>query len=161
MHISACSDNTHLNNLLESTSTTTVDGWTIDCNKGVWTRTWLECQNWFGWGTVDQSNPDGSISTILSGFGGARLDFGNCHSSGTVKVFLDGQEIGSADALIPHNVVEFNFIEGSELTISEHDVAVIQFNSLQIIDCHTAGIFLTVSNSWFTNIQIELGLIRN
>ena len=140
--ISACNDNTHLNNLLESKSTNTVDGWTIDCNNGVWLRTWKDCQNWFGWGIPGSSIPDGSISTILSGSGSARLDFGNCHTTGTVKVFLDGQEIGSADALIPHNIVEFNFIEGSELTISEHDVAVIQFNSLEIIDCLAGKDFL-------------------
>ena len=136
-----CKDNTHLNNLLEFKSTTTVNGWTIDGNAGVWTTPWLDCQNWYGWATVDADTPVGSISTILSGSGRARLDFGNCHSSGTVKVFLDGQEIGSADALIPHTVVEFNFFPGSELTISEHDVAVIQFNSLQIIDCHVGKDF--------------------
>ena len=138
MHISACNDDTHLNNLLEFKSTNTVNGWTIDCDKGVWTTSWKDCQNWYGWGS---SLSVGTISTILSGSGRARLDFGNCHNTGTVKVFLDGQEIGSADALIPHTVVEFNFIQGSELTISEHDVAVIQFNSLQIIDCHVGKDF--------------------
>ena len=79
----------------------------------------------------------GSIVTTLSGSGRARLDFGNCHSGGTVKAFLDGQEIGSADALIPHKVVEFNFNPGSVLRMSEYDKAVIQFNSLQMIDCPT------------------------
>ena len=121
-----------MNNLLESTTTNIVSGWTIDCDKGVWIKTSKNCPNWYGWG---KSKKVGSIVTTLSGSGRARLDFGNCHDTGTVKAFLDGQEIGSADALIPHKVVEFNFNSGSELRISESDgVAVIQFNSLEIID---------------------------
>ena len=131
-HISACKDNTHLNNLLESTSTNTVNGWTIACNEGVWTTQQGDCKNWYGWGS---SHEVGSIATTLSGWGRARLDFGNCNGLGTVKALLDGQEIGSADALIPHKVVEFNFNPGSVLRMSEYDVAVIQFNNLEIIGC--------------------------
>ena len=134
--VSVFKGNTHLNNLLKSTSTNTVNGWTIDCNIGVWTGWEVAdengvCKNWYGF-----SHPEsGSIATTLSGSGRARLDFGNCYKTGTVTAFLDGQEIGSADALIPHKVVEFNFNSGSELRISESDgVAVIQFNSLEIID---------------------------
>ena len=121
-----------MNNLLESTTTNTVSHWTIDCDDGVWTKPWKNCQNWYGWISDEKV---GSIVTTLSGSGSARLDFGNCHDTGTVKAFLDGQEIESADALIPHKVVEFNFNPGSVLTMSEYDVAVIQFNNLEIIDC--------------------------
>ena len=92
----------------------------------------MNCQNWYGW---DPGEKVGSIVTTLSGSGRARLDFGNCHDTGTVKAFLDGQEIGSADASIPHKVVEFNFNPGSVLRMSEYDVAIIQFNNLEIIDC--------------------------
>ena len=124
--------------MLESTTTnTTVSHWTIDCDDGVWAKTWLNCQNWYGWG---KSEKVGSIVANLSGSGRARLDFGNCHNSGTVKAFLDGQEIGSADALTPHKVVEFFFIPGSMLRISEA-VAVIQFNNLEIIDCPSSKDF--------------------
>ena len=35
------------------------------------------------------------ISTILKGYGYATLEFGNCVSEGTVKVFLNDREIGS------------------------------------------------------------------
>ena len=73
----------------------------------------------------------------MNGSGRARLDFGNCHKNnndkGTVKAFLDGEEIGSAGFLTPNQVVEFTFNHGSELLINEHDTAVIQFNSLEII----------------------------
>jgi hypothetical protein len=100
----------------------------------------MNCQNWYGWGT-NPSEKVGSIVTTLSGFGRARLDFGNCHDTGTVKAFLDGQEIGSADALIPHKVVEFNFNPGSVLRMSEYDVAVIQFNNLEIIGCPSSKDF--------------------
>ena len=129
-----CQENTHVNNLLESTTTNIVSRWTIDCDDGVWIKTWKNCQNWYGWGKNEKV---GSIVTTLSGSGRARLDFGNCHDTGTVKAFLDGQEIGSADALIPHKVVEFNFNPGSVLRMSEYGKAVIQFNSLQMIDCPT------------------------
>ena len=98
----------------------------------------MNCQNWYGW---SKSEKVGSIVANLSGSGRARLDFGNCHNSGTVKAFLDGQEIGSADALIPHKVVEFNFNSGSVLRMSEYNVAVIQFNDLEIIDCHSSKDF--------------------
>ena len=96
----------------------------------------MNCPNWYGWG---KSKKVGSINTTLSGSGCAKLDFGNCHDTGTVKAFLDGQEIGSADALIPHKVVEFDFTPGSVLTMSEYDVAVIQFNNLEIISCPSSS----------------------
>ena len=137
LYILDCQENTHVNNLLESTTTNAVSHWTIDCNNGVWTVPWKNCQNWYGWiGYPEASGNVGSISTTLSGSGRARLDFGNCHDTGTVKAFLDGQEIGSADALMPNKVVEFNFIPGSKLSISEHGETIIQFNSLEIIDCN-------------------------
>ena len=98
----------------------------------------MNCQNWYGWGPSENV---GSIVTTLNGTGRARLDFGNCHTAGTVKAFLDGQEIGSADTLIPHKVVEFNFNPGSRLRMSEYDVAVIQFNNLEIIDCPSSKDF--------------------
>ena len=126
--------------MLASTTTNTVSRWIIDCDDGVWTKPWKNCQNWYGWGT-NPSEKVGSIVTTLSGSGRAKLDFGNCHDTGTVKAFLDGQEIGSADALIPHKVVEFNFNPGSVLRMSEYDIAVIQFNNLEIIDCPTSKDF--------------------
>ena len=77
-----CQENTHLNNLLESTTTNTVSHWTIDCDDGVWAKTWKNCQNWYGWGKNEKV---GSIVTNLSGSGRARLDFGNCHSGGFLQ----------------------------------------------------------------------------
>jgi len=129
--------NTHLNNLLESTSTDHADGWTIDCKKGVWTKHDKNCHNWYGW-SPKGSLTEGSITTTFSGSGRARLDFGNCNFKGIVKAFLDGQEIASAipkSALIPHKVVDFNFHPGSKLTIREDETGVIQFNSLAVIGC--------------------------
>ena len=74
--------NLHLNNLLQSKSTNIADGWTIDCNEGVWNRAigtgnWNNCQNWYGW---KSSYKVGSIATTLSSFGRAKLNFGNCYS---------------------------------------------------------------------------------
>ena len=120
--------------MLASTISNTVTRWIIDCDDGVWTKPWNNCQNWYGWGSYHEV---GSIATTLIGSGRARLDFGNCYGFGTVKALLDGQEIGSADAFISHKVVEFNFNPGSVLRMSEYGEAVIQFNSLQIVDCPT------------------------
>ena len=142
LHILVCQENTHIDNLLESITTNTVKGWTIDCNNGVWNgKVWKNCQNWYGWSYGKGEDEVGSIITTLSGSGRARLDFGNCNNKGTVKAFLDELEIGSADTLIPHKVVEFNFNPGSVLRISEYDIAVIQFNNLEIIDCHSSKDF--------------------
>ena len=60
-------------------------------------------------------------------------------NKGTVKAFLDGEEIGSAGFLTPNQVVEFTFNHGSELLINEHDTAVIQFNSLEILNCDSCN----------------------
>ena len=103
-------------------------------NQGVWTKHDKNCHNWYGW-SPKGSLTEGSITTTFSGSGRARLDFGNCNFKGIVKAFLDGQEIGSADALIPHKVVEFNFNPGSVLRMSEYGKGVIQFNNLEIISC--------------------------
>ena len=59
------------------------------------------------------------------------------YNRGTVKAFLDGEEIESVDSGTHHKVVEFNFTPGSRLSISEHGAGIIQFNSLEIIDCHS------------------------
>ena len=61
---------------------------------------------------------------------------------GSVKAFLDGEEIESANSEGPYKVVEFNFIPGSRLSISDYGITVIQFNSLEIIDCNIGMDFI-------------------
>ena len=133
LYILACDGNDYLNNLLGSTSTNTAEGWTIDCNKGVWNHNLNGiCSNWYGW-----SNTIGSVSTNFNVKGRARLDFGNCYTpaSAPVNAYLDGNLIASAPKNTLSKTVEFDFNIGSILKITEEN-AVIQFNSLHITQCN-------------------------
>ena len=104
LYISACHDNRLIDR--ESPFTNTANGWTIDCDMGVWdTADQIEnlnvprmCSNWYGFMNND---PIGSISTTFHGRGRARLDFGNCWTSGTVYAYLNGNAIASASANTP------------------------------------------------------------
>ena len=71
----------------------------------------------------------------MIGDGRAELDFGNCNHWGQVKAYIDGNEIGSASAQDGSKKVEFEFGQGSKLEIIEDPKAIIQFNSLEIIEC--------------------------
>ena len=132
MYILACHGNDYPKNLLETTLTNTAYGWTIDCGSGVWSYPIDVCSNWYGWST---GNSIGSISTTFDVKGHAMLDFGNCWSSGTVYVYLDGNVIASAPQDTPSKTVEFDFNIGSILKITEENVGIIQFNSLNIGQC--------------------------
>ena len=104
LYISACHDNRLIDR--ESPFTNTANGWTIDCDMGVWdTADQIEnldvprmCSNWYGFMNND---PIGSISTTFHGRGRARLDFGNCWTSGTVYAYLNGNAIAAASANTP------------------------------------------------------------
>ena len=131
VHVAEFCKNDHLNNLLESTATNSAEGWTINCNEGVWNSPSDKCSNWYGYIPNDDV---GSISTTFKGSGRARLDFGNCYKNGRVKAYLDGKMIGKgAGKYTFSKVVEFNFQHGSILEINEQNTATIQFNSLKII----------------------------
>ena len=137
MYISDCHGNDYLNNLLGSTSTNTANGWTIDSDHGVWQKNIeLEknvCSNWYGF---NNGKAIGSVSTTFHVKGRARLDFGNCYTRGTVYASLDGNVIASAPQNTPSKTVEFDFNVGSILKITEENVAIIQFNSLNIVQCN-------------------------
>jgi len=111
--------------------------WNIDCVEGVWQQNSRDyaghrCSNWYGW-TVSKV---GSISTTFNGIGCAQLDFGNCWKGGAVKATLNGTVIASAPKNTPSMTVEFDFEIGSVLKIAEHGGQILQFNSLNIIQCN-------------------------
>ena len=134
-------DSFQVNYLLQNKSfilnaTISVPGWAIDCDRGVLLQsdrvTYGDvCSNWYGF----KSPSEGSISTTFNGIGRAQIDFGNCYTGGTVSATLDGTVIASASANTPSVTVEFDFLVGSILRITE-DGAIIQFNSLDIIQCN-------------------------
>ena len=113
------------------------DYWELNVDRGKW-YTYYNwpivaplCKNWFG---LLNDDDNGYIKTKLEGFGTARLDFGNCWTSGTVKVLLDGIEIDRAPINTPNKIVEFRF-NSSELEIREEDIGIIVFNSLEVLTC--------------------------
>ena len=115
-----------------------VPEWTIDCASGVWRKGDRDsygdaCSNWYGF---HGGSGIGSISTTFNGKGHAQLDFGNCYNQGTVHAYLDGTVIASALANTPSMTVEFDFNIGSILKITEVDTCILQFNSLDIIQCN-------------------------
>ena len=68
------------------------------------------------------------------GKGRAKLNFGNCFSSGKVFVHLNGVLIASVFGNTPKKTVKFDFDLDSILKISEEG-GIIQFNELEVIQC--------------------------
>ena len=137
-------DNQHMKTLLDYSDVDPAnvpqnisDYWELNVDRGQWTSfvNWPKaaplCKNWFGLLNDDEN---GYIKTKLDGFGTARLDFGNCWTSGTVKVLLDGIEIESAPISTPNKIVEFKF-NSSELEIREEDIGILVFNSFEVLTC--------------------------
>ena len=91
------------------------------------------CSNWYGF---LNNNSSGSISTTFNGIGRAQLDFGNCWNGGAVKATLNGTLIASVPKNTPSITLEFDFEIGSILKIAEHGGSIIQYNSLNIIQCN-------------------------
>ena len=119
------------------------DYWEFNVDRGQWTSfiNWpimaplCNLNSWLGF-LNDDAN--GYIKTTLEGIGTARLDFGNCWTSGTVKVLIDGIEIASASVSTPNMIVEFAF-NYSELEIREEDIGILVFNSFQVLTCPATG----------------------
>ena len=126
------------------------DYWELNVDRGQWTSfvDWpidapqCNLNSWFGLlnnhnGVLNEDD-NGYIKTKLEGFGTARLDFGNCWTSGTVKVLIDGIEIASASVSTPNKIVEFAF-NYSELEIREEDIGILVFNSFEVLTCQATG----------------------
>ena len=119
------------------------DYWEFNVDRGQW-------NSWINWPKVApqcnlnsylgllNDDANGYIKTKLEGFGTARLDFGNCWTSGTVKVLIDGIEIASASVSTPNKIVEFTF-NYSELEIREEDIGILVFNSFEVLTCQATG----------------------
>ena len=111
----------------------TANEWIIDCSHGASDYSNGVCSNWYGFNNWDEI---GSVSTTFKDKGRAILDFGNCYTSGDVYAHLDGNVIAAAPNNTLSMTVEFNFNIGSILKITEENVGIIQFNSLNIIQCN-------------------------
>ena len=115
------------------------DYWEFNVDRGQWTSfiNWpkqapqCNVNSWLG---LLNDDANGYIKTKLEGAGTARLDFGNCWTSGIVKVLLDGIGIASAPANTPNKIVEFPF-NSSELEIREEYIGILVFNSFEDLTC--------------------------
>ena len=61
------------------------------------------------------------------------MDFGNCHSVGTVVAYKNGVEIASIGASATDKI-EFEFNDGDVIKMTEFS-GIIQFNDLEIVKC--------------------------
>ena len=137
--------NNHVNDLLNfnhvSYRKPTNPGWDIDCWYGSYSSysyyRWDNiCSNWY---CYKLNEHEGSIKTTLFGNGRAKLDFGNCYTSGIVKVFVDNTEIASTTHSTTSKTVEFDYNDGSELKIVEENAGIIMFNSFEVLSCTLTG----------------------
>ena len=113
-----------------------ISGWTNDglsvSSGGI---VWEKCGKDQAWNGYKGASYVGSISTTFPAPGRAELAFGNCWDAGTVKVYLDGTEIGSAEPE-SHKIVAFDFDAGSVLSIHDEGAnSVIQISKFKILDC--------------------------
>ena len=121
------------------------DKWDINVGYGKWTKLQTvdtACgPQWYGW---SQMADVGSISTTLyKSSKCGKLDFGNCWSGGTVRVYLAGKLIGEAGPNTPSQIIEFAIPATSLLEIKdEGDNSVIKFTNFEMMDC--SGKFKTL-----------------
>ena len=81
----------------------------------------------------------GKVSAIFKGSGNAVIDFGSCFSNGVTKVYLNGNEIGSASANQQSVVANFTYKAGDNLTVTEEQVGIMKINSLHLEGCERKG----------------------
>ena len=79
-----------------------------------------------------------AISTTFWGNGRAKLTFGNCNTVGEVSVLLDGKEIKKSKPNGEDTSVSFNVREGSNLTITTDNRAIIKLIRLKL-KCGSSG----------------------
>ena len=81
--------------------------------------------NWFGQSDI------GTVSAPLQGNGEAKLDFGNCWTTGEVKVYLNDREVASAQKNTPSKIVSFKFHDGDILKLRDEGAnSVIAINDI-------------------------------
>ena len=85
---------------------------------------------WYGWigGT-----PVGSIYTTFKGTGTGILSYGNCHTGGKVRVFLNEKSISEAMPL-QKKEINFAYSAGDVLRIGEYETAIWKLYSF-VVKC--------------------------
>ena len=75
----------------------------------------------------------GSLSTTFQGSGTGVSSYGNCHSGGKVRVFLNEKQISEAMPL-QNKVISFVYSVGDVLRIGEYETAIWKLYSL-VVKC--------------------------
>lgn len=73
-------------------------------------------RNWFGW---SNGRSVGTVATTLTGNGIAILNYGNCWTSGWVRVRLNNKLISQALKNQRARIARFRFRHGDRLTITD------------------------------------------
>ena len=92
--------------------------------------------NEFNW--IVQGWSNSAISTTFWGNGRAKLTFANCNNDGEVSVLLDGKEIKKSKPNVEKTTVSFTVREGSNLTITTDNRAIIKLIRLKL-KCGSSG----------------------
>ena len=62
------------------------------------------------------------------------MDYGNCNGGGTVVAYKNGVEIASVGSSATDKI-EFEFIDGDVIKMTEFTGGILQFNDLEIVKC--------------------------
>ena len=139
---------------MKTSKTRDIAKWTLGVQFGKWSQDLTsisknltsiskKCGNgksWFGW---NEGTQEGMISAKLSCDGTGTLNFGNCGTGGSVKVYLQDIEIGSANENSINNIITFEFKHRDVLKLQQKGPgAIILFNSFH---AHPTGIFICSS----------------
>ena len=85
--------------------------------------------SWYGFAN---GNAVGTLSVVLPGSGSGTVDFGNCHTSGTVVLYINDQSVASAPVGTHSLVAHITFVAGDTLRLSDEDTTIIRLNSIQL-----------------------------
>ena len=119
----------------------TANGWTVDVyysndTPNNWYSSNCNSGTFYGY---CYGNYIGSVTASFKGSGKATLDFGNCHTAGVTKAYLNGKEIAQASTLTMSKEVTFTYRPGYILKLDEQKHGIIQLNSLKL-ECNDRDI---------------------
>ena len=90
---------------------------------------------WFGYsksGIQSQDYGDGWLSATFSGSGTVTLDYGNCHSSGNVSVYFNGNLKDTSSSNSPSQKILLDYSPSDVLLLEETSEGIIKLNSLTL-----------------------------
>ena len=143
IYISDCDKNRILSQIISS-KTKENPGWETDFDYGVWSGsessertfskdTWKHCGNGTTWFGFTNSAGVGSLSVMLSGAGTIKLNYENCWHAGSVRRYLNGEQIDTTgEKFRSPQTNEFSFVNGDVLKLTDEVGApVVRLNAIE------------------------------